>query len=139
MGGVPEHHILVGEVALPVDKMVVLRPTDIFRVAVEKMSRGRLGIACVVEGDGTLVGVFTDGDIRRLLLSEHKPIAALFSEDIGDHMIRNPKTIRATTSLKSGVSLMDAADVLDLPVVEESGRLVGLLHLHSALKHLLGL
>jgi CBS domain-containing protein len=139
MGSVPKHDILVGEVALPVEKMVVLRPTDVFRVAVEKMSQGRLGIACVVEQDGTLAGVFTDGDIRRLLLSQHKPIAALFSEDIGDHMIRSPKTIKATTSLKEGVSLMEAADVLDLPVIEESGRLIGLLHLHTALKHLLGL
>jgi len=132
-------NITVGEVALPVQKMVLLRSTDMFRVAIEKMSKERLGIVCIVDEDDKLAGVFTDGDIRRMLLRQHKPIAALFSEDIGDHMTQSSKTVTAAMTLEEAISFMETTDVLDLPVVDESGRLTGLLHLHTALKYLLGL
>ena len=131
--------ITVAQVALPVDKIIVLEATDIFRTAVVLMSEKHLGITCVVDPDGRLVGVFTDGDIRRVLLHEHKPIAALFSEDIGNYMIRNPKTVTGDMSLELAVSLMETADVFDLPVTDHSGYLTGLLHMHTALKNLISL
>jgi arabinose-5-phosphate isomerase len=131
--------ITVGDVALPLSKVVVLSPTDVFRVAVESMSRNRLGIACIVDPDGKLIGVFTDGDIRRVLLREHKPIAALFAEDILHYMTRNPKTTSSEMSLESAVLFMEMVDVYDLPVVDASGRLTGILHMHTALKFLLSL
>lgn len=133
----PESTIRVSEIALPSDQAVVLGPREVFRVAVEKMSQGRLGTACVVDTDGRLIGVLTDGDIRRMLLRDHKPIAALFTEDIGDHMTPNPKTISPDTDLVEALSFLEQADVYDLPVVDGSGVLVGVLHAHTALKHLL--
>jgi arabinose-5-phosphate isomerase len=110
-----------------------------FRKAVEQMSEKRLGIACIVDDESTFVGVFTDGDIRRLLLLDHKPIAALFTEDISRHMTRNPKTASPNMKLGQAISLMEQTDVYDLPVVDRDGRLVGVLHMHAAIKRLLDL
>jgi len=135
----PNSSVIVRDVALPLEQIVVLRPVDMFRSAVEAMSKKRLGISCIVDGDGLLVGVFTDGDIRRMLLRDHRPIAALFSEDIADHMTRNPQTVNPDMTLGDAVSFMETMDVLDLPMVDQQGHLKGLLHLHTALKHLLGL
>ena len=129
--------VRVGDVLLPIDRSVVLESDTLMRVAIEDMSRKRLGIACIVEADGTLLGVFTDGDIRRLLLHHHKPMSALFSEDIGDHAIRAPKTASPEMPLSEAISLMESSDVYDLPVVSEQGQLLGLLHIHTALKTLL--
>jgi CBS domain-containing protein len=129
----------VQDVALSLEQTVVLRPNDMFRTAVEKMSKKRLGIACVVDKDDTFMGVFTDGDIRRLLLSDHKPIAALFAEDISQHMTRNPKTTTPGMKLREAISLMEHTDVYDLPVVDGDGRLTGVLHMHAAIKALFGL
>ncbi|SVC40033.1 uncharacterized protein METZ01_LOCUS292887, partial [marine metagenome] len=133
------HSFEVQDVALSLEQAVVLRPTDMFRKAVEQMSKKRLGIVCIVDDENAFVGVFTDGDIRRLLLLDHKPIAALFAEDISRHMTRDPKTAAPNMKLEKAISLMEHTDVYDLPVVDRDGRLTGVLHMHAAIKNLLGL
>jgi CBS domain-containing protein len=131
--------VSVDEVVLALEQIVVLPPTELFRVAVEEMSKKRLGIACITDVNQQLIGVLTDGDIRRILLRHHKPIGALFAEDVADFMTRNPKTARVGMSLEEAVLMMEKVDVYDLPVVDEAGKLTGLLHVHSALKYFLNL
>ena len=132
-----QESITVSEIALPPGEAVVLEPRELFRVAVEMMSKKRLGIACIVDSDGKLVGVLTDGDIRRMLLRDHRPMAALYTEDISGYMTAEPKTVNPNTDLVEALSFMEQVDVYDLPVVDDSGRFVGLLHMHTAVKHLL--
>ena len=127
-----------GQIALPLERIVVMRPTDLLRNAIEQMSEKKLGISCIVS-DEKLVGVFTDGDIRRMLLRDHRPFAALFSEDIANFMTSHPKTVHPSMLLRDAVVYMEQNDVLDLPIVDTNGRLVGLLHLHTALKNLLNI
>lgn len=134
-----EKHIQVGHVAFDSDRIIILKVTDLFRDAIVKMSKKRLGFACIVDDQDKLIGVFTDGDLRRVLLAEHKPLAALFVEDIGNHMTENPKRVTSDTELSEAVAFMESADIYDLPVVDEQNRIVGLLHMHTALKYLLGL
>lgn len=131
--------VLVNQVMLPLTDFVVLKVNELFRTAIEQMSEKRLGIVCIVDQEGVLVGVFTDGDIRRLLLRDHKPLGAFFVEDIGDHMTANPKQASPEMPLVDAVSLMETADIYDLPVVDAHGKLIGLLHMHTALRYLLGL
>lgn len=54
-----------------------------------KTSDKNKGITCIVNSENTLIAVITDGDIRRILLSEKKPIASLFVDDVIDmlHLI----------------------------------------------------
>jgi len=108
----------------------------ILKEALEKMDSFRLGIVCVVNNDDELLGIITDGDIRRKLLSVQKPLPAFFIDDTINQAIKNPITTSSNMSLSEGVRLMESNQVWDLPVVDD-GKLVGLLHLHAAIKALL--
>ena len=91
------------------------------------MGKYKLGISTVVDKSGHLVGVFTDGDLRRKLLNSQKPSAAFFVDDVVDHMFENPFTVTTSDSLHTAIQLMDEHQVWDLPVVDYTQSLVGLL------------
>lgn len=131
--------VLNQDVMLPLDRFPVVRPRLFLKEVLEVMTQHAFGIACVVDDDGRLIGIFTDGDMRRLTLHQQKPWSALFVDDIMDHANPNPKTVSPTTPLVDSVRTMEEKHIWDLPVVDEQGRLVGLLHLHQAIKHLLGI
>ena len=103
------------------------------------MSLFKLGIACVVDDNKTFVGLITDGDIRRILLSIQKPLSALFMEDVLDHIAENPTVINPEVLLSDATKIMGLKRVWDLPVVSENKKLVGLFHLHRALEYLFSL
>jgi len=118
------------DVALGLDAFPVLRPDDLLKTALEEMTAKRLGIVCIIDDAGLLQGVFTDGDIRRHLLSVQRPFAAFFSDDVIDHAQRKATTVPATASLREALDVMARLRIWDLPVVDDQGRLTGLLHLH---------
>ena len=129
--------MLVSDVMLPLDKFPVLSQYTIVKVCLDEMGFWRLGVSCIVDETGHLLGLFTDGDLRRKLLKIQKPIASLFVDDVLDHSIRDPHKVESSDSLASAVELMEIHQVWDLPVVDDSNKLVGLLHLHPAVKALL--
>jgi arabinose-5-phosphate isomerase len=86
-----------------------------------------------------LLGILTDGDIRRKLLKVQKPFSAFLIDDALDHAIRHPIVIHPDKTLVYAVELMDQKQVWDLPVVNNEGVLLGLLHLHPAVQALLEL
>ena len=131
--------MLVSEVMMPLERCPVIRERVILKEALEVMGQSRLGIACIVGEYNLLLGIVTDGDIRRKLLKVQKPVSALFVDDALVHSIRTPTTIKPDVSLKEAIVLMGLKQVWDLPVVDDTNNLVGLLHLHPAIEALLGL
>lgn len=129
--------MLVSDVMLPLDKFPVLKQDTIVKVCLDEMNRFRLGIACIVDDSGFLLGIFTDGDLRRKLLTTQKPIASFFVDDVFDHGTHHPFKIKDSDSLAIAIELMELHQVWDLPVVDTFSTLVGLLHLHPAVKALL--
>jgi len=129
--------LYVSDVLLSLDKFPVIGKTVIFKEALEEMGRSRLGIACIVDERNNLLGILTDGDIRRKLLKVQKPFSAFFVDDALDHAIQSPITILPTDTLKNAIDVMERKEVWDLPVVNEEGALLGLLHLHKAIQELL--
>jgi len=129
--------ILVSEVMLSLDDFPVVLETVILKETLEAMGRYRLGVACVVDNEKLLLGVLTDGDIRRKLLSVQKPFSAFFVDDTLDHAVRSPVTIGPRDTLIRAVDVMEEKRIWDLPVVDGEGHLVGLLHLHPAIQALL--
>ena len=130
--------LLVKDVMLSIDRFPVIRESVILKEALEEMGNTRLGIVCIVDEENKLVGIMTDGDIRRKLLKVQKPFSAFFVDDALVHSIRSPFTIAPESTLIDAVTYMEEKMVWDLPVVSEEGMLVGLLHLHPAVKALLG-
>ena len=131
--------MLVSEVMMPLDRIPLIGETVILKEALEEMGRSRLGIVCIVNADSKLLGILTDGDIRRKLLKVQKPFSAFFVDDALDHAIRSPLTIRPGDTLVRAIGLMGEKQIWDLPVANDHGILVGLLHLHPAVKALLGM
>jgi arabinose-5-phosphate isomerase len=129
--------ILVKDVMIGLDKVPVVSPDTFLKKVLEDMGCYRLGIACVVDGSKKLLGIITDGDIRRKLISVQKPFSAFFVDDAIDHAIKNPATSRPIDTLSEAVQIMKQLQVWDLPVVDDHGVLIGLLHLHPAVEALL--
>ena len=130
--------MLVSEVMMTLDRIPLIGETVILKEALEEMGRSQLGIVCIVNSDSKLLGILTDGDIRRKLLKVQKPFSAFFVDDALDHAIRSPLTIQPSETLVHAIELMDEKQIWDLPVVNDQGILVGLLHLHPAVQALLG-
>lgn len=129
--------LTVRDVMLTPDRIPVVRPHTLLKKALEEMTRFRLGIASIVEDDDFLAGIFTDGDIRRMLLKDQKPFSALFADDVIRHATRQPSTTLPEVPLTNAVRIMEDHAIWDLPVVDGDGKLAGLLHLHPAVKALL--
>ena len=92
-----------------------------------EMSRKGLGMTTVVEGE-KLAGVISDGDLRRLLEHRGKEVLELTAADC---MTRTPKVVQADTFAIAALDIMEQKKITSLPVVDESGALVGVLHLHD--------
>jgi CBS domain-containing protein len=135
----PKSNMLVSEVMLALDRAPIVPKESILKEAMEEMGRTRLGIVCVVDADKSLLGILTDGDIRRKLLKVQKPFSAFLVDDALDHAIRTPTTIEPHNTLVRAVEMMEEKQIWDLPVVSNEGKLVGLLHLHPAVQALLGI
>jgi DeoR family transcriptional regulator, catabolite repression regulator len=130
-------NVLVSEVMLSLDYLPKIKERAIFKEAIEEMGRTKLGIVCIINEANKLLGIITDGDIRRRLLRSQKPLAAMFVDDAIKHAILAPATVHPQDSLVNAVELMGIKEIWDLPVLEGNGNLVGLLHLHPAVKKLL--
>tara|TARA_B100000965_G_C19388636_1_gene667934 strand:- start:74 stop:481 length:408 start_codon:yes stop_codon:yes gene_type:complete len=126
----------IKEVMIHPESFAQVNPSDFLKVALDKMNDSKLGIACIVENK-VLKGIITDGDIRRKLLNVQKPFSALFTDYAIEHAITEPVICKENETLRSAVELMEKKQIWDLPVINDEGNLVGLLHLHAAIKHLL--
>jgi arabinose-5-phosphate isomerase len=92
-----------------------------------EMSRKKLGVTAVVEGE-KLLGIISDGDLRRLLEKRGKDVMDLTA---GEAMTRDPKTIAAGEFAATALALMEEKKITSLMVVDKSGRLEGIVHLHD--------
>lgn len=129
--------MLVKEVMLSLDQTPMVGEREILKKAMEEMGRTHLGMVCITNSEKFLLGILTDGDIRRKLLKVQKPFSAFMVDDALDHAIQTPVTITPEDTLVDAIEIMGQKKIWDLPVVNLNGVLVGLLHLHPAVKSLL--
>jgi len=92
-----------------------------------EMSRKKLGVTAVVEGE-KLVGIISDGDLRRLLEKRGKDVLDLTA---GEAMTKNPRTIGAGEFAATALALMEEKKITSLMVVDGGGKLEGIVHLHD--------
>ncbi|MBZ5509958.1 MAG: KpsF/GutQ family sugar-phosphate isomerase [Acidobacteriia bacterium] len=92
-----------------------------------EMSRKKLGVALVTDGD-KLLGIISDGDLRRLLERRGKDVLDLTA---GECMTRDPKTICPDEFAAAALNVMEQKKITSLAVVGDGGRLEGIIHLHD--------
>jgi arabinose-5-phosphate isomerase len=111
--------------------MPVVRSSTPFRDTLLEITGKRLGVTGVVGDDGNLLGVITDGDLRRAL-EKLDDVRATVAADI---MTSNPKTIGPTALAEQAVAVMERHSITSLFVLGDgSRRPLGVLHLHDLLK-----
>ena len=110
-------------------------PATTLREALREMSlRENLGVTVVVDTEERLVGIMTDGDIRRILLSRPSgEAAALLARPVEEFMTRNPRVVEPEAAASEALRLMEVRGITSLAVVDALGRVVGLIHLHDIL------
>jgi arabinose-5-phosphate isomerase len=92
-----------------------------------EMSRKQLGVTAVVEGE-KLVGIISDGDLRRLLEKRGKDVLDLAA---GECMTKNPRTIAAGEFAATALALMEEKKITSLMVLDGDRKLLGIVHLHD--------
>jgi arabinose-5-phosphate isomerase len=111
------------------DALPMVSETATMKEAIEEMSAKRLGMTTVVDGTGRLVGIITDGDLRRQQLAH----GALLDRRASDCMTANPKRIGADDLAARALALMEGV-ITSLVITDESGRPTGVIHIHDILR-----
>lgn len=111
------------------DEVAWTQPDAGLKEVIIAMTKRPMGGVCVVVPGGALAGIITDGDLRRALTS-HDDIRGLCAADV---MTPRPVTIGPAASLSDALELMErrSSQISVLPVVDEAGRVLGLLRLHD--------
>lgn len=113
------------------DEVPRVMSTATLSEALVEMSRKRLGMTSVVDVDGRLLGLFTDGDLRRTLDDAALDVRTAM---IANVMTRSPRTIGADQLAAEAASLMETHKISGLIVVDEADRVVGALNIHDLLR-----
>lgn len=103
-------------------------PDDIMTQAIIEISEKMLGAAAVIE-NGHLVGIVTDGDLRRMLM-KHPNIEAVKVKDI---MTKNPRTIEHSALAADALNIMQHKEISVLPVMD-GNKYIGMVHIHDIIK-----
>jgi arabinose-5-phosphate isomerase len=104
---------------------------SLMKDAILEISSKRLGITAVTDGSFNLLGVITDGDLRRGLEKYGDKLFSLKAEDVMTH---RPKTITCNMLAAKAVALMEKYSITVLMVTDEEDSIKGVLHLHDLLK-----
>jgi len=110
------------------DKLPRVAPDTPMAQVFHEMSAKKLGMTTVVNDDGTLAGILTDGDLRRLM---EKHGGAVVEMKLTDCMTRNPQTIGPGVLASEALTLMEKRRITCVIVVDEERRVLGVVHLHD--------
>jgi arabinose-5-phosphate isomerase len=109
------------------DKVPIVAPDTAVVDVIHEISSKRLGMTCVVDADGRLVGIVTDGDLRRHLTDG----TDLLKRHAADIMTKGPVTISPKLLAVEALQQMEQRKITSLVVVDASRRVTGVVHLHD--------
>jgi len=126
-GRLGKRFLRVADVMHVGDTVPKVAPDTAIRQAILEMTRGKMGCTTVVDAEGRLAGILTDGDLRRLFERDPSPLA----RPAGEAMTRRPVTIARTELASVALRLMEERKITSVPVVDEAMRLEGLVQIHD--------
>lgn len=112
------------------DEIPRVREDTLLNDTLVEMTRKGFGVTAVVNGDLELLGVFTDGDVRRALDSR----VDVHTTPVGQVMTRNFKSVTRNNLAAEALAMMENYKINALPVVDDSNRLIGILNMHDLLR-----
>ena len=109
------------------DELPLVRDSTVMHDVIYEMSKKGFGIAAVVDENNVLLGVISDGDLRRLLMADE----LLVRNNAGESMKRNPVTINANELASAALQIMEQRKITSLFSVDDAGRVDGIIHIHD--------
>jgi arabinose-5-phosphate isomerase len=94
------------------------------------ITKARCGCACVVDGKQKLLGIFTDGDLRRHLETD----PSVLKRKVSEVMTKNPTSIQKEKLAAQAFDVLKTRKIDELPVLDRAGRVVGLVDVQDLLK-----
>lgn len=112
------------------DDIPIVSEDATIREALLKVTAKKLGMACIVDANGTLTGVYTDGDVRRTLTQEYD----IHTTPLKEVMSRNCRTIMPGMLAAEALALMQKYSITSLVVVNDINHPLAVVHLHDLLR-----
>jgi len=122
--------LLIEDIMHTGDRMPTVKPDALLREALLEMSQKGLGMTAVIDADNRLLGIFTDGDLRRSL---DRGVDVLRTR-VEDVMTRGGHSSQPGQLAAEALALMQQHKISALPVVDDTGRLVGVFNMHDLLR-----
>ncbi len=121
--------VRVKEIMLTDEKIPVVPEGTLLEDAIVEIDKKRLGCVLITNFLGTLTGIITDGDLRRIFL-KYRTYSNIKVEEV---MTKNPKVIEENRLASEALEIMEKYLITVLPVIDYDNKLVGILHLHDIL------
>jgi len=126
-GGLGKKFLEVAELMHRDDELPLVSPDTLLKDVIYEMSRKGLGLAVVVDGQRQLLGILTDGDLRRLMETDPSPLKRKASEV----MHAGGVTIEPEELATAALRLLEKRRITSLVVTQQDSRVLGVLHLHD--------
>jgi len=107
----------------------IVRASTAMPDTLREMSAKKLGMTCVLDDTGRLVGIITDGDLRRHMVDASG--RSLMERTAGEIMTRNPVTVGRSTLAVEAIRILEQRKITSIVVVDEEHRVQGVVHLHD--------
>ncbi len=120
----------VNEIMHKDDAIPMVSDTTNLKTTLVEMTQKKLGLTTIVDQTGKLIGIFTDGDLRRVLDSNHDLQQTIVTTVMSSH----PKTIDRHLLAAEALNLMESFKITSLVVVDSEHKPVGILHIHDILR-----
>lgn len=114
---------------------VISEEAKVREAVIAMTAKGNLGAAVITDAAGKLLGIITDGDLRRILAKYDNPLEL----PVNQVMTMNPRTIGPEKMAAEAMHVMETKNITVLPVVNPGGTAIGVIHLHDIIKGLTGL
>jgi arabinose-5-phosphate isomerase len=116
------------------DAVPAVSEATLIKDAIYEISSKKMGVTSVLDGTGKLVGVISDGDLRRWMEKTEKTGENLLAKKAKDIMTRNPKVVSREALAAEAVAIMEKNSITCLIVTDRDAKPEGVIHLHDLLK-----
>lgn len=129
-GTIGRNLIKVRQIMHTGDEIPMVKPDTLFSQLVLEITSKRMGVTSVVDNNGLLVGIITDGDLRRAI-EKNLHLEKLTASEV---MTKNPKTMSDNKLAIEALNIMEKHKITSIVITEDNKKVIGLLHMHDILQ-----
>lgn len=127
----------VKDILIDIKKIAVVDRNSSIKDAIDEIGNSTLGICCLIDKKNKLLGIFTDGDLRRYIYTTQKPMSVIYTDSILEIIKKKPITATVHSTPKSILKKMIKHSIWDVPVIDDNKKLLGVLHMHNLVQALI--